>query len=162
MPDPEERHFDTYAGYQTWVLEALGLARRTLLVFDPDLAGTGLESPAALAALRALALASPERNAIRILVRDARYLERNAPRLLDFIGRFGHRAAVRIAAGDNESVETSFLVVDGQHLVLRFHADRPRGKVCLADSGSLSVPAAQFETIWKTAQPGPSGTGLGL
>ncbi len=162
MTRPEERLFDSYTEYRAAVLEALGLARSGLRIFDPDLAETGLESMAGVEALQALARTSPHQDAIRILLRDPAYLEREAPRLLHFVGRFGHRVAVRVVAEGSQLGDQAFLVADDRHFLVRFHTDRPRGKFCADDGEAAALAVAQFDTAWLAAQPGPSGAGLGI
>jgi hypothetical protein len=69
---------------------------------------------------------------------------------------------VRVATAAIRGLSQPFLVVDGVHLVTRFHQDAPRGKICLDDDRASAITFAQFETIWISAQQGPTGAALGL
>ncbi|MFN3985936.1 MAG: hypothetical protein ACK4KV_10620 [Rhodocyclaceae bacterium] len=155
--------FDTYADYRAGIAELLELTTQTLTVYDADLSATGLESPAACSVLERLCRESRREDAIRILLRTPRHLERDCPRLLRLLEHYGHRVSVRVrnAAGNNMD-EGCFIVADGRHLITRFHSDAPRGKL-LTDAGPECTPyLVQFEPLWVAGRPGPSGGRVGL
>lgn len=160
--EPAEYTIDTWADFRTAALETIALAQSTLLLFDFDLSQSGLESPAGVEHLTALLLRSAQPAAVRILVRDARHLEQNCPRLLGLLTRFGHRITVRVASTHLAIPESAFLIADLNHLLIRFHHERPRGKHCIDDTHSASECIAQFETLWTNAETGPSGAPIGL
>jgi hypothetical protein len=156
------RFFDTYAGYRAALLEALELAHSDIALFDPDLRLTGLETPSAIASLERFCTGAMREDSARIVVHGPHYIERDCPRLLGLLSRFGHRLRVRITNATGRSLSQPFLVVDGIHLVTRFHQDGPRGKICLDDNRSAAITFAQFETIWIAAHQGPTGAPLGI
>lgn len=162
MNDAAERPIDTWSGYRTAVLEVIAQAGSTLRIFDPDLSQTGLESIAGVDHLGALLRRSVQAEAIRILVRDPGFLERDCPRLMALLARYGHRIAIRIASESLAMPESAFLIADGAHVVIRFHHERPRGKCSIEDARAVSERDAQFETLWENSRTGPSGAPIGL
>lgn len=163
MSKAAEHEFDTYAGYRAALLAAIDGAQREILLFDPDLKETGLESIAGAEALNRFLLRSSAREAIRLLLGDPEFLDRHCPRLTRLLELHGHRFAVRIDGNDRlHPLHQPFAVVDGHHLVTRFHQDRPRGKACPDDAAVCAPLVAQFETIWIGAEPGKSGAPLGI
>lgn len=157
-----EHAFDTYAAYHGHVLDLLQRARRSLLVFDPDLAQTGFESAAGIEALDALACAAAREDSIRILLATPQHVERHCPRLLRLVERHGQRMRIRILADAAAPPDACFIVGDGETLVARFHRDRARGKHIHGPSAEASRYTAQFETMWIAARSGPTGAPLGI
>lgn len=157
------RALDSWTDYRAALLDALARSASGVRLLDPDLAATGLESAAGVAALQEFVRRSALPEAVRILLADTRFLERDAPRLRHLLERFGHRIAVRrIARRDQTMADTPVLIGDDHILVTRFHRDRPRGRFATADSVDCAPLAAQFETIWVTAENVQSGARLGL
>lgn len=158
----DSQTFDTYTRYREAMLDALGRATQSISIFDPDLRNTGLESPAGISVLEAFCLRARIEESLRIAVHSASFFERECPRLLNLVSRFGHRMQIRISSSAFRSLEQPFAVVDGVHLVTRFHSDDPRGKICIDDALSSLPLLSQFETLWASAQKGPSGIPLGI
>ncbi|THF64209.1 DUF7931 domain-containing protein [Pseudothauera rhizosphaerae] len=163
MSDTTEQTFDTYAAYRAALLDAVERAERTIVLFDPDLGETGLESPAGAEAVgRFLRQASGE-DCLRVLLASTDLLDKHSPRLLHLLATHAHRFAVRIGSGETLQPQPQpFAVVDGKHLVTRFHRDRPRGKASLDAPADCAPFFAQFETMWINAQPAQSGATLGI
>src|SRR5690554_1741894 len=98
MSGPIVQEFDTYAAYRAALLDAIGRAEREILIFDPDLGETGLESPHAAEALQRFLLHASGRDCLRAVLADTTRLDRNSPRLLRLLGSYGHKFAVRIVS----------------------------------------------------------------
>lgn len=162
MNEPAEHLIDTWSAYRSAVLETIARAGSTLLMFDPDLSQTGLETLAGVEHLSAMVLRSAQPEAIRIVVRDPHYLERDCPRLLGLLARFGHRVTIKLAGEHLAMPESAFLIADDTHLLVRFHHERARGKNCIDDPHAASECKAQFETLWINAETGPGGAPIGL
>lgn len=162
MSEAAETAIDTWAGYRTAVLDIVGRAEATLVLFDPDLSQSGLESSAGIDSLLAFLHRSAHPGAIRILLRDATHLERNCPRLLDLLARFGHRIAIRTVGTGPSTPEAAFVIADRTHLLIRFHHTQARGKLLTDSPDATADRSAQFETLWIDAEIGPSGVILGL
>lgn len=164
MTSSRDERFDTYGDYRSGVAEVLALATQTLTIYDADLSATGLESTPVSSILERLCREAQREDAIRILVRTPRHLERDCPRLLLLLEHYGHRMSVRVRhhAAASAVEDRCFIVADGQHLITRFHSDAPRGKL-RTDAGSECTPyLVQFEPLWIASRPGPSGGRVGL
>lgn len=157
-----ERGFDTYLAYREQLLDALHATRRSLLIFDRDLAETGLESGAGIEALDALARDVVGEEPIRLLVSSSTHVEQACPRLLKLLERYGPRMRLKVVADGAARPDACFMIGDGRLLVARFHPDRPRGKRADGPSPDIARYAAQFETMWISAKIGPSGAALGI
>ncbi|THF65746.1 hypothetical protein E6C76_09350 [Pseudothauera nasutitermitis] len=159
-----EQGFDTYAAYRTALLEAIARGAREILLFDPDLAETGLEAPAGAEALAAFLTRAGGGECVKLLVADAGHLEGRCPRLQLLLERHAHRITLRIAedAAQSPSAYPPFAVIDRHDLIIRFHHERPRGKICVDDPGACAPRIAQFETMWINSRPGQTRAPLGL
>ncbi|MBR0565880.1 hypothetical protein J5J83_07115 [Azoarcus sp. L1K30] len=162
MAEPLERAIDSWAAYRSALIETVDRASSSLLIFDPDLAETGFEHPAGVDTLKQLLLRSAQLVAVRILLQDSGFLERQCARLLTLLGQYNQKIEIRLASDPRALPDAAFVVADGVHLVTRFHSARPRGKCCVDDARSTAPLIAQFETLWVSATPGPSGVQLGL
>ncbi|BAL25805.1 hypothetical protein [Azoarcus sp. KH32C] len=162
MDHPSESTFDTHAAYRQAVTEALTLAGQTIIIFDPDLGECGFEAPGTLALLEAACQKSPRSDALRIVVHDPGFIERDCPRLQRFLSNYAHRASLRISDPGSRNWTQPFIVVDSEHLVTRFHPALPRGKACFAMPRSTASLCIQFETMWLRAENHATGAPLGL
>lgn len=162
MDQTSERRFATYGAWREGLRATLDLATRTLAIFDADLHECGFERPEAVERLETFCRSSPHEDAVRILLCDPAYLERECPRLVALLARFRHRASVRVAVGSNCCDAAPTLIADSVHLVTRFHPDAPRGKICLDDPRSAAGPLRRFETLWLAAEPLSVGSALGI
>lgn len=162
MNEAVETPIDSWTDYRSAALELIGRAESTVLLLDPDLSQTGLEGSAGIEQLIAFLRRSVHAGAIRILLRDAAHLERNCPRLLDLLARFGHRIAIRIMGASQSLPEAAFMIADSRHLLIRFHHEQARGKLFTDAPQATADRSAQFETLWIDAEIGPSGVVLGL
>lgn len=158
----EERTFDTFALYRDAVLELLESACHAIVLFDPDLAETGIESARGIELLSGFCDRALRTDALRIAVHDAGYIKRDCPRLLNVVARYGHRMSVRVTTRQYHDWLQPYMIVDNKHVVTRFHHDRPRGKIS-QDAPDVAAPLlTRFEAMWEQAQPGPTGIPLGL
>lgn len=162
MSKPLERRIDSFADYRDTMREVLARARRTIAIFDPDLAECRFEQRDNLALLESFCRDATREDALRIVVCSTDYLERECPRLAALLTRYRHRASVRVAnegpCGDIAPVA----IVDGVHLLTRFHPDAPRGKLRTDDPASAAGPLLQFETLWLNGASRTIGASLGI
>ena len=161
-PTRNEYEFGQFADYRRHVLDILGRATREVILFDADLKETGLESAAGIAALEAFFTRHTVPDCVRVVVHDAGFIERECPRLLRLLASFGHRIRIRVSARQHAAIDQAFIVVDGQHVLTRFHRDNARGKLILDDGVRAAQLADLFDTVWENAQQGPTGMPLGL
>lgn len=157
-----EQTFDSYGDYRAALFAAIGNARQTLIMFDPDLHETGLESPQGIALLERLCAQSTRRDAVRILVHTTGWIERECPRLTRLLAHHSHCTCVRTVDPGARSWSQPFLIADERHVVTRFHQDLPRGKIGTDGAGGLALLATQFETFWMNGEASAVGTPLAL
>lgn len=160
--DPSERSFDTYEEYRDCLNALLANADREIILFDSDLRDCRLNTEVGVELLRAFFDRNPLAPCLRILVKDASFIERYSPRLLKLLADFGHRIRVRVTAREHRTIEHAFAVFDHRHVLIRFHAAKPRGKLSLHDTRLASQYNLHFESIWDRAQGGPNGLPIGL
>lgn len=153
MTTPVTRAFDTYGAYREAVYALLASAARSVVIYDPDLGRTALERPQAAALLRTLARHSPHPECIRILIRNSLFLEREAPALLRLATDFADRVRIRVVGEARGLPDDCFMVADASDLVLRFHADRPRGKHAIGARLDAAPLLARFESLWPHGAP---------
>lgn len=162
MDTPHEQTFDSYGEYRAALIGALENAQQTVIVFDPDLRETGLESPQGIEQLERLCSQSRRRDTLRILLHSTTWLQRDCPRLTRLLSHYAHCTSVRTADVGARGWSQPFLIADDRHLVTRFHQDLPRGKSSTDASGTLAHLATQFGTFWVNGETSAVGTPLGI
>jgi hypothetical protein len=158
---PVESRFDTYEAYRQAVATVVAQAQRELAIFDPDLKETGLESRAGAEHLVRL-LATSRGRQLRIVLHDPGHLERHCPRLITILRDYGHVASLRRTPGNLRNLTDCFVVADGRHAVIRFHADHARGKLLIAQDDEVGIWQRRFAELWELATATSCITTLGL
>jgi hypothetical protein len=160
-PAPIESRFDTYSAYRQAVADVVALARRELVMFDLDLGQTGLESLEMAEALREF-LSAHRENRMRIVVHRPDEVERSCPRMMSIQRLHGHCLSFRQSPDDLRHLADCFLLADGRHAAIRFHADHARGKLLIEQPEEVSAWRRRFEELWELSVPTISSTTLGL
>jgi hypothetical protein len=160
-PAPVESRFDTYQGYRQAVAEVVGLAEGRIVLFDPDLGETGLESPLAAAALTRFF--GGRRDArLQIVLHRTGHVERHCPRLLALLRLRSHVFDIRRTPDDLRQLTDCFVLADARHGAIRFHADHPRGKLLLHHDQEIGDWQRRFDELWELSSPALAATTLGL
>lgn len=162
LPDQPVTRFDTLADYQLHAMRLLLDASHALMLYEHDFSAIGLESASGAAAIEAFCLRSAQEGALRILLRTPRYVEAQAPRLMRLLQQYGHRMTVRVVRKGTLCGDQPYLLNDGGGYVMRFHHDAFRGKTSANERETWARLKSEFEEAWGCAQPGPSGSALGL
>jgi hypothetical protein len=123
-------------------------AEQEILIFDRDLATLRFEERARLDALAHFLQAGGLRR-IRVVLHDPELLERNAPRLMQFIARFSHVIDVRQSPENLRHLADTHVLADGSHGVRRFHVDQPRSALILNDRTYVHPWQQRFEELWE-------------
>jgi hypothetical protein len=129
-----------------------GLAEREILIFDRDLAALRLEEKTRLEAL-AMFLQTDALRRIRVVLHDPGPVERNAPRLMQFIARFSHLIEVRQSPDNLRHLADTHVLADEVHGVRRFHVDQPRSALILDDQSYLHPWRQRFDELWELSHP---------
>lgn len=162
LPEQPVTRFDTLADYQLHAMRLLLDASRELMLYEHDFSTIGLESASGAAAIEALCMRSVREGAVRILLRTPRFLETEAPRLMRLLLQYGHRMTVRVVRKGTPCGDQPYLLNDEGGYVMRFHHDAFRGKTSANERETWARLKSGFEEAWGCAQPGPSGSALGL
>jgi len=139
----------------------LGRAENDILIFDRDLAALRLEDKARLEVL-ANFLQMDSLRRIRVVLHDPGPVERNAPRLMQFITRFSHVVHVRQSPDNLRHLADTHVLADEGHGVRRFHVDQPRSALILDDPNYINPWRQRFEELWELSHPCLSTSTTGL
>lgn len=154
------RRFDTIAQYRDALDELLGLARRTLWLFDVTL-DASFDARPRTERLRDF-LRGHADNRLRIVVHDAQSLARHCPRLLDLQRWHGTAVAIHQTTGAARAASDPLAIADGLHALRRFHHALPRSSLTTDDPIAVSPLVDRYEQIWESSAPAVSATTLGL
>lgn len=142
--------FDSFAAWDTAVLEVIKHAEREIHCFDVDLQHSPMPASRGVDALQNFLNTGPKHRIILIL-HETGHLLRNSARLLDLYRKRAHQFSVHRVADQHRSQLQAFISADGKHLATRFHADHARGKLVLDESSECVWFNAQFETLLESS-----------
>lgn len=158
---PETIPFTLPSEYGPALDHLLALAASEVLVFDRDLTDGGWNAPARIDVLRAFLLG--HRNSrMQIVVHDTTHLERHLPRLCFLLRDFSHKFSILRTIEDGRNAWDAFVIVDGRHIVHRFHQDSPRGEQALNVPLKARELRDRYDDILAFTEPGVNATQLGL
>ena len=139
----------------------LALATAEILVFDRDLTDGGWNAPARIEVLRAFLLG--HRNSrMQIIVHETTHIERYQPRLVLLLRDFSHKFSILRTIEDGRNAWDAFVIVDGRHLVHRFHVDSMRGELALNAPLKARQLRDRYDDLLAFTEPGVNATQLGL
>jgi hypothetical protein len=141
--------------------QLIGLARRSIRVFDVDLSTMGWNSPQRSDALTRFLRASRQAK-LDIVVHDTRYIESRCARLLRLQRIFGEAVTIHRSGSIARGAMDPLVIVDGIHFLHRFHADEPRAALGIAQPQAARPLVERFNEIWASSESGVTGTTLGL
>jgi hypothetical protein len=139
----------------------LGLARRSVRVFDVDLSETGWNEAARADAIVAFLRRNPGAQ-LDIAVHETDWIERSCPRLTNLLKFYGHAITIRRTGEDARHAMDPMVIADDQHYLHRLHVAQPRAALGIAEPGAAAPLVSRFEDIWANTEPGVSATVLGL
>ena len=151
----------TWGEYQSALDRLLGMARRSICIYDEDLSQIKLESPTRLNELRRL-LRENQNNALRIAVRNAAPLRQQSPLLATLLGTYSHTAAAQETPATIAHLRDSMILVDDLHALVRFEKDQARSKILTDDPDALRPYINRFNEIWNEGGEVIANTTLGL
>jgi hypothetical protein len=150
-----------WSEYEDAAREILRLARRSICLFDADLARPGLEDRENALVLRAFLAAAP-RNTARIVLRNAGPFRNDSPRLFQLLADFPHAMQVWECAPALRQLTDSIFLADECHALIRIHEDHARARMIVDDPRACRVYLARFEEILREGGTPISATTLGL
>jgi hypothetical protein len=154
------RRFDTVAEYRVALDEVLGLARRSLWLFDVNFDESFATRPR-IELLHGFLRSHPD-NRLRIVVHEAQPLARECPRLVGLLRLHGTAVAIHETTGAARSASDPLAIADAMHALRRFHHALPRSSLTTDDPVAVRPLVDRYEQIWESSAPALSATTLGL
>jgi hypothetical protein len=161
IPQPERRLITTRREYLDGLDLIVAMARRELVLFDPDLVAIEINAPARIERLGGF-LAANRDNRLRIAVHDADPLKRSCPRLLGLLAQHSAAMAIHQTEGEATRAQDCFMLADAEHFVRRGVAAQPRGAIGLHEPREGRQMHDRFEEIWQNSTLVVAATTLGL
>jgi hypothetical protein len=139
----------------------IGLARRSIRVFDIDLSEMGWNKRERSDRLAAF-LRRSRHARLDIIVHDTRYFESRCARLTGLQKLFGEAVTIRRTGPEARGAMDPLVIVDRHHYLHRFHVDRPRAALGIQQPHDAKPLIQRLDEIWATGEAGVQGTVLGL
>jgi hypothetical protein len=158
---PLRRLLTTRSEYLEGFSRLLGLARRDLRIFDPDLSTLDINSPGHIGML-ARFLRESRASRVLVALHDVEHVTRRCPRLIALLGSYTGRISINRTEGDAAKVQDCFVLADGEHLVRRPVTTQTRGVLVTDDPGECQPMLERFDEIWESSLPGVSANTTGL
>jgi len=156
-----ERILLTRSEYPEAFERLLGLARRELRIFDPDLSELEMNSASRVETL-ARFLRGSRTHRIYIALHDVGHVTKHCPRLIALLASYTSAIHIFRTHGDAAKVQDCFVLADGDHLVRRPVRTQPRGVLVLNDPKECQPMRERFDEIWESSLPGVSAITTGL
>jgi|APFre7841882724_1041349.scaffolds.fasta_scaffold00144_12 hypothetical protein len=161
LPQPERRLITTRREYLDGLALVVGLARRELVIFDPDLAAIDMNTAERIEQLGAFLAASRDAR-LRIVVHDADAVRRGCPRLLSLLALHANAIAIHQTEGEAARAQDCFALADAEHFVRRGVATQARGAIGVNDQREGRQMHERFEEIWQSSILAISAKTIGL
>lgn len=158
---PQRRLLDTRKQFADALEEVLARTKRTLRMFDRNLADFGMNSAAREEQLRSFLLKG-RGNRLQIVVHDPTLIASRSPRLMRLVRQFSHAIAIHQTNEDIRNLEDVLVVGDDAHCLRRRHYAHPKGSVYLDDPVETREWLNRFNAIWEHSAPAVSATTIGL
>ena len=159
--EPSYRQISGIAESQAAIDEVLGVAERTIRIFDIALTGRGFNSPARAEKLRQLLVRS-RAHRLLIALHETDPLERECPRLLMLLRQFPMSIEIHRTLGQAREARDPFVIADDHSVWHQLHAEQPRAIVALRSPADATPISQRFDEIWELSEPAVSATTLGL
>jgi len=158
---PERILLQTRSDYPEAFERLLGLARRELRIFDPDLSELEMNSASRVDTLMRF-LRRSRTHRIYIALHDVGHVTKHCPRLIALLASYTSAILIFQTHGDAAKVQDCFVLADGDHLVRRPVRTQARGVLVLDDPKECQPMRERFDEIWESSLPGVSAITTGL
>lgn len=146
--------FDDSATQRALTAAMAEQARRSVLIYTPDLERLVYDDEGVLAALRRLAREAPA-PAVRILVQSSDTAVKSGHRLVETARRAISGIQVRRPPADLADDPQGFFVADARGVIHRPVAERHQGSASFNDPRRARELCQHFETVWARSEPDP-------
>lgn len=160
-PLPLHKRYSTRSEIPGALDELAALARRTLRVFDPDLAECGYERPERISLLRSMLRAGRDHRVL-VVVHDTRVLESRLPRLTDLWRQFPEGIEIRRTLPEARGASDAFAIADRVAYWHRHHRDHYAAELAADEPTMLRGLLQRFDELWDASEPSAGPTVLGL
>ena len=158
---PERILLQTRSDYAEAFNRLLGLARRELRIFDPDLSELEMNSASRVETLTRF-LRGSRTHRIYIALHDVGHVTKHCPRLIALLASYTSAIHIFRTHGDAAKVQDCFVLADGDHVVRRPVRTQQRGVLVLNDPKECQPMRERFDEIWESSLPGVSAITTGL
>jgi len=158
---PERILLQTRSDYLEGFGRLLGLARRELRIFDPDLSELGMNSTSRIEMLTRFLRESRTRR-IYIALHDVEHVTKRCPRLIALMGSYTSAIFIFQTQGEAAKVQDCFVLADADHLLRRPVTTQPRGVLVFNDPKECQPMRERFDEIWEASLPTVSVNTAGL
>lgn len=158
---PERTLLQARSDYQRGLGRLLGLVRRELRIFDPDLSELDINSAERVEALACFLRGGPNRR-IFMAIHGVDYVSKHCPRLIALLGIHASSIFIYQTIGDAAKVQDCFVLADGDHLLRRPVTAQPRGVLVIGDPKECQPMRERFDEIWESSIPAVSANTTGL
>jgi len=158
---PERILLQARSDYLEGFNRLLGLARRELRIFDPDLSELEMNSRNRVETLTRFLRESRTRR-IYVALHDVEHVTKRCPRLITLMGSYTSAIFIFQTHGEAAKVQDCFVLADGDHLVRRPVTTQPRGVLVINDPKECQPMRERFDEIWESSLPTVSVNTTGL
>ena len=158
---PERILLQARSDYLEGFSRLLGLARRELRIFDPDLSELEMNSTNRVETLTRFLRESRTRR-IYVALHDVEHVTKRCPRLIALMGSYTSAVLIFQTQGEAAKVQDCFVLADGDHLVRRPVTTQPRGVLVINDPKECQPMRERFDEIWESSVPAVSANTTGL
>ena len=160
-PEPGYRPISGVAESQEAIDEVIGVAQRTIRVFDISLSNRGFNTPGRTDKLRQFFVAG-RAHRLLIALHETEGLEREVPRLLTLLRQFPMSIEIHRTLAQARNAMDPFIVADDHSVWHQHHFEQPRAVVAIHSPADAMPVMQRFEEIWELSEPAVSATTLGL
>ena len=158
---PERALLTTKSDYLRGFDRLLGLVRRELRIFDPDLSELDMNSTPRIETLSRF-LRQDRARVVHIALHDTEHVTQRCPRLITLMGSYTAGIRIQRTQGDAAKVQDCFVLADDDHLVRRPVTTQPRGVLVINDPKECQPMRDRFDEIWESSVPEVSVNTTGL
>ena len=159
--EPSYRQMSGIRESQEAIDEVIGVAERTIRIFDISLSNRGFNTPARAEKLREF-LVRGRAHRLLIALHDTELLERENARLLTLLRQFPMSIEIHRTLAQARNAADPFVLADDHSVWHQLHNEQPRAVVALHSPADALPIAQRFDEIWELSEPAVSATTLGL
>ena len=158
---PRQETLVTVAAQVAAIDTLIGLAQRSIRVFDIDLSDMGWNEAARAEKIVAF-LRARRSSRLEIILHDTGWIERSCPRISNLLKYYSHAVAILRTGQEARHAMDPLVIVDDTHFLHRFHIAQPRAEFAIDAPLAAKPLIDRFDAIRASAEPGLSASVLGL